>query len=63
MNIGETAADHEMGSETEPRRSFPGIAAFKQGSGAAAIVGSVMAALLSGLPVAAPPRRRLMPGD
>jgi hypothetical protein len=50
-NIGEIAVDLEFGTWDIPPRSFLGAAAFKQGEGAAALVGSIMSAHIAGLPL------------
>ncbi len=56
VNIGEVAEDLEFGSKHMPPRWFLGMTMFRFGEAAAALIGSVAAAWLAGLPL--PTRRQ-----
>ena len=59
-NIGEIAADLEVGTYRAPPRSFLGVAAFRYGAAAANLIGSTVAAALAGMSL---PRGRPKAGD
>ncbi len=60
MNIGEVAEDLEFGTKHMPPRSFLGMTMFRFGEAAGALIGSVAAAWLAGLPL---PTRRRRPAE
>lgn len=60
VNIGEVAEDLESGTKYMPPLSFLGMTMFGFGEAAAALIGSVEAAWLAGLPL---PTRRRRPAE